>query len=117
MKPGGTSRQSICFKDSSGNPKYIHPDNILMIRSFDHWIYASVEFKKSIYEVCRHCSLGDILLVLEDEDFKQVNKFYILNTRRLTSISEADKSVTFDMNITINLEHKILKSAIKAFVK
>jgi DNA-binding LytR/AlgR family response regulator len=117
---GTTANEYIRFEERKELYTWVHTDDILFVKSADHYVKSLVQCGKQKKWMSRHCTLKELLVVLPADDFIRLNKFYLLNRNHFSHIDEAEKILYFKDGFSAPVPHRIspfLRRLLKAPVR
>lgn len=86
---------------------WVHPDQIMFVKSADHYISAFVQNGSERKWVTRHSTLKELLASLTKGNFIRLNRFYVVNKKHFAHI-DFHKKILFLMGGTsIPIIHRI----------
>ena len=83
------------------------PDEILFIKSADHYVKTLLLHNSVKTWAIRHSTLKELFLLLEGDHFIRLNKFYVINKRWVSYIEETEKIIYLQDGFPIYCEHSI----------
>lgn len=88
---------------------WVSPEEVIFIKSADHYVKTLIAFENNRRWTTRHCTLKEIFLELARDQFIRLNKFYIINKDHVSHIDEPAKIIYLDDGFPIIYEHRISK--------
>ncbi|HWH63534.1 MAG TPA: LytTR family transcriptional regulator DNA-binding domain-containing protein, partial [Ginsengibacter sp.] len=102
-----TQIEFIRFEERKEKYIWAPPDEICFVKSADHYVKSLIKCGKEKKWMSRHCTLKELLLLLPDDNFIRLNKFYLLNKDHFSHIDENEKLLYFKDNFSISIPHRI----------
>lgn len=107
-----TSSAPIRFEAEKKTYLWIQPEHILFIKSADHYVKALVQHGTQKRWTMRHCTIKDLLAVLNYNQFIRLNKFYMINRRHFSHMDESSKVLFLNDGFSIPVSHSISRFVI-----
>jgi DNA-binding LytR/AlgR family response regulator len=107
FKVAGTGTELIRFEEKKGIYIWVQPEQILFVKSDDHYVKSLIQHGPQKKWMSRHCTIKELLGTLSHGDFIRLNKFYLLNRNRFTHINENEKTLYVDNDFSIPVPHRI----------
>ena len=102
-----TQIEFIRFEERKEKYIWAPPDEICFVKSADHYVKSLIKCGKEKKWMSRHCTLKELLLLLPDDNFIRLNKFYLLNKDHFSHIDENEKLLYIKDNFSISIPHLI----------
>jgi DNA-binding LytR/AlgR family response regulator len=96
----------IRFEEKKDVYLWVQPEDILFVKSADHYIKSLLKHGSQKKWATRHCTIKDILAILTG-NFVRLNKFYLLNCNHFLCINENEKKLYLDDGFSIPIQHRI----------
>lgn len=107
----------IRFEEKKEQFIWAHPDEIIFVKSADHYVKALISCGKQKKWMSRHCTIKDLLASLPSGNFIRLNKFYLLNRNHFLRFSETGKVLFFDGDFSVPVSHGISRYILDLFKK
>lgn len=114
FKAENTTIKLIRFAEKKECFIWVQPEEILFVKSADHYVKALIQFGQDKRWMIRHSTLKDLLSLLTHPQFIQVNKFYIVNRKELSHIDEKGKILYLQDGFPIAVDHRIAKYMVRS---
>jgi hypothetical protein len=105
--------EGIQFIEKGKGQIYIKPENILMLTTMEHWVYTHVLRNNQIIKVERHCSLSEILNIINNSYIKRMGKFCAVNFSYQPTYLKNVPAFEFLGKFTLTLDHPIPMAELK----
>ncbi len=86
---------------------WAHPDEIIFVKSADHYVKSLIILGTKKIWVSRHSTIKKLLSTLPSYNFIRLNKFYLLNLAYFSHIDEIKKLLYFTDNFSVPIPHRI----------
>jgi DNA-binding LytR/AlgR family response regulator len=106
-KVAKASIELIRFEEKRDVYIWVQPEDILFVKSADHYVKSLIQHGTQKKWTIRHCTIKDLLAILTDGDFVRLNKFYILNRNYFSSINKNEKTLYLDGDFSVPVPHRI----------
>ncbi len=108
-KAGESNSKTLLIRFEQKKEQYIwaQPDEIIFVKSADHYVKSLVMLKAKKAWVSRHSTIKKLLSVLPPYNFIRLNKFYLLNLTHFSHIDERKKLLYFTDNFSVPIPHRI----------
>jgi DNA-binding LytR/AlgR family response regulator len=110
---GVANSQPIRFEAERKTYVWIHPEHILFIKSADHYVKALVQHANQKKWTMRHCTIKDLIAVLNYNQFIRLNKFYMINRAYFSHMDETGKMLILNDGFSIPVCHNISRFVIR----
>jgi DNA-binding LytR/AlgR family response regulator len=100
-------RELIRFEEKKESYKWAHPDEILFVKSADHYVKSLISCGMRKKWMIRHCTLKELFVALPPGNFIRLNKFYLINCSHFLRINENEKMLYLDDDYSIPVPHRI----------
>lgn len=97
----------IRFEEKKDRHIWAHPDEIIFVKSADHYVKSLIKCGKEKKWMTRHSTLKELLDILPEDNFIRLNKFYVLNLNYFSYINENEKIIYFKEDFSIPVPHRI----------
>jgi len=97
----------IRFEEKKEVYIWVQPEEILFVKSADHYVKSLIQHGTQKKWTIRHCTIKDLLNLLSYGRFVRLNKFYILNLNHFSYIDENKKMLYLDDGFSIPISHRI----------
>jgi DNA-binding LytR/AlgR family response regulator len=104
------------FEDKNKSYLWVCPDQILFIKSADHYVKSLVLYETQATWTIRHSTIKDLMFMLPRDSFIRLNKFYALNRRHFSYYDEVKKLLYFKDGYSIPISHRISRFVIDALI-
>lgn len=98
---------SFRFQHKKDRFIWVPSDDILFVKSADHYVKSLVKFFNEKKWMSRHCTLKDLFTLLPRENFIRLNRFYLLNRNYFSHFDEKEQIIYLVDNISIPVPHRI----------
>jgi DNA-binding LytR/AlgR family response regulator len=123
--PGTTNTSSIIganeglirFEEKKGVFIWVQPEEILFVKSADHYVKSLINHRKQKKWVTRHCTLKELLAKLRTANFIRLNKFYLLNHNHFSRINEKEKLLYLNDDFSVPVPHRISRYVLNLLIK
>ena len=92
---------------------WVHHDQIMFVKSADHYVNALVQNGLDRKWIMRHSTLKDFLVLLTTSNFIRLNRFYIVNRKHFSHIDFQNKLLYLLDGSSIPVTHRISSFLIK----
>ena len=97
----------IRFEEKKEIYTWVQPEEILFVKSADHYVKSLIQHGTQKKWMIRHCTIKDILTILTYGHFVRLNKFYVINRNHFSYIDENEKTLYFNDGFSIPISHRI----------
>lgn len=97
----------IRFASIKENYIWVQQEEILFIKSADHYVKTLVQHQNIKKWVIRHSTIKDIFLLLNRNNFIRLNKFYVVNKNQVSHISDCAKIIYLKDGFPISMSHRV----------
>jgi DNA-binding LytR/AlgR family response regulator len=97
----------IRFEEKKESYIWAHPDEIIFVKSADHYVKSLINRGKQKKWMIRHCTLKELFVVLPPGNFMRLNKFYLINRNHFLRINENEKLLYLNDDFSIPVPHRI----------
>jgi DNA-binding LytR/AlgR family response regulator len=101
--------QLIRFTDRKESFAWVRPENILFVKSADHYVKALVSLEGEKKWMIRHSTLKGLLSLLTGTHFIRLNKFYVINRNEFSHMDEKGKMLYLTDGFSIAVSHRVAK--------
>lgn len=102
-----TITEFIRFEEKKEKYIWAHPDEIMFVKSADHYVKSLINCGRQKKWMIRHCTLKELLVVLPPGNFMRLNKFYLINCNHFLRINKNEKLLYLDDGYSIPVPHRI----------
>lgn len=102
-----TTTEFIRIQEKKEKYIWAHPDEIMFVKSADHYVKSLINCGRQKKWMIRHCTLKELLVVLPPGNFMRLNKFYLINCHHFLHINENEKVLYLDDGYSIPVPHRI----------
>ena len=95
------------LRTPKGEVVFVAAENVLLAKSFDHWVKVLVKDGKKFVWFESHITLHDFLLLKAAAHLERRSKFYAVNKSRVTLYVRKNRTLVFDHVFTVELEHEL----------
>ena len=97
----------IRFEEKKEIYTWVQPEEILFVKSADHYVKSLIQTGTQKKWMIRHCTIKDLLTILSFSHFVRLNKFYMINRNHFSYIDENEKILYLDDGFSIPISHRI----------
>jgi DNA-binding LytR/AlgR family response regulator len=97
----------IRFEEKKEIYAWARPEEILFVKSADHYVKSLIQHGTQKKWMTRHCTIKDLLTILTYGHFVRLNKFYMINRNHFSHIDENEKILYLDDGFSIPISHRI----------
>lgn len=97
----------IRFEEKRESYIWATPDQVLFVKSADHFVMALIQCNDQKKWAIRHSTLKEMHAILHYSQFIRLNRFYLLNRNHFLYINEKDKLLYLDDDFCIPVPHRI----------
>jgi DNA-binding LytR/AlgR family response regulator len=97
----------IWFEEKKESFFQADPDEILFVKSADHYVKALIRSNQMNKWMTRHCTLKEMHGMLPKDQFIRMNRFYIVNRKHFSHINEDEKKLYLIDGVFISIPHRI----------
>jgi DNA-binding LytR/AlgR family response regulator len=97
----------IRFEEKKDRYIWANPDEIIFVKSADHYVKSLIKCGREKKWMTRHSTLKELLDILPEDNFIRLNKFYVLNLNYFSYINENEKIIYFKEDFSIPVPHRI----------
>lgn len=97
----------IRFEEKKDQYFWAHPDEIIFVKSADHYVKSLIKCGNKKIWMIRHCTLKELLAQLPASQFIRLNKFYLLNRLHFSHIKQQEKILFVSDNFPVPVPHRI----------
>jgi DNA-binding LytR/AlgR family response regulator len=97
----------IRFEEKKEIYTWVQPEEILFVKSADHYVKSLIQHGTQKKWMIRHCTIKDLLTKLTWGHFVRLNKFYMINRNHFSYIDENEKILYLDDGFAIPISHRI----------
>jgi len=101
------TRGLIRFEEKREVYIWVQPEDILFVKSADHYVKSLIKQGSEKKWVTRHCTIKDMLTLSTNDHFIRLNRFYMLNLNHFLRINENEKTLYLDDDFSIPVPHRI----------
>ena len=101
----GKAIELIRFEEKKECYIWVHPDEIIFVKSADHYVKSLINCGKQKKWMIRHCTLKELFFALTPGNFIRLNKFYLINRNHFSGINE--KTLYLNDDFSIPVPHRI----------
>lgn len=95
------------FEERRGIYVWVQPEEILFIKTADHYVKSLIQHDRQKKWMIRHCTMKDLLAILTYGHFIRLNKFYVINRKRFSYIDKHKKTLYLDDGFSIPISHRV----------
>ena len=95
------------FEERRGVYLWVKPEDILFVKSADHYVKSVVQHGSQKKWAIRHGTLKGLLSILTHDHFVRLNKFYMLNLNHFLRTNENQNRIYFDEEFFVAVPHRI----------
>jgi len=111
-KVGKAGIELIRFEEKKDVYIWVQPEDILFIKSADHYVKSLIQSGTQKKWTIRHCTIKDMVTILTCGHFIRLNKFYVLNCDHFSCINENERILYLDDDFSIPVPHRISRYVI-----
>ncbi len=97
----------IRFEEKKEIFTWVQPEEILFVKSADHYVKSLIQHGTQKKWMIRHCTIKDLLTILTYDRFVRLNKFYMINRNHFSYIDENEKILYLNDGFSIPIPHRI----------
>lgn len=97
----------IRFEEKRESYIWAHPDEIIFVKSADHYVKSLINYGRQKKWMLRHCTLKELFIALPADNFIRLNKFYLINRNHFLRINENEKMLYLADEYSIPVPHRI----------
>lgn len=97
----------IRFEEKKERYIWTSPDEIIFVKSADHYVKSLITQKTKKIWVSRHSTIKNLISILPSYNFIRLNKFYLLNLNYFSHLDERKKLLYFTDNFSVSIPHRI----------
>jgi DNA-binding LytR/AlgR family response regulator len=97
----------IRFEEKKESYIWAHPDEIIFVKSADHYVKSLISRGRQKKWMIRHCTLKELFVALPPANFMRLNKFYLINRNHFLRINENEKMLYLADEYSIPVPHRI----------
>jgi DNA-binding LytR/AlgR family response regulator len=102
-----TGEELIRFEEKRGVYIWVKPEDILFVKTADHYVKTLIQQGNQKKWAIRHGTLKDLLTLLTHDHFVRLNKFYLLNPKHFLRSSENQRGIYLQDDFFIAVPHRI----------
>jgi DNA-binding LytR/AlgR family response regulator len=107
-KNSGTENTGkIHLRKQRGEIVLVEEKDVLLAKSLDHWVHVLVKRGKKYEWLYDHKTLGHFLDHLPGRKLTRCRRFYGVNKARVTQYISKTRTLEFDNEFTVQLEHPL----------
>jgi hypothetical protein len=99
--------EMLRFEEKRGVYLWVKPEDILFVKSADHYVKSVVQHGNQKKWAIRHGTLKGLLSTLTHDHFVRLNKFYMLNLNHFLRTNENQNRIYFDEEFFVAVPHRI----------
>ena len=115
VKLTGAEIKLIRFEEKKESYIWVQPEEILFVKSADHYVKSLIQHGPQKKWMTRHSTLKDLLILLTNSDFIRLNKFYVINKKYLSRIDKNKGILYLKDGFSIFISHRISSYIIGIF--
>ena len=104
---GNSKTVLIRFEQKKEKYLWACPDEIIFVKSADHYVRSLIINETKKIWVSRHSTIKKLLSILPSQHFIRLNKFYLLNLNYFSHLDESKKLIYFTDNFSVPIPHRI----------
>ena len=97
----------IRFEETKGLYAWVTPDDIVFVKSADHYVRSLIQHGAQKKWMVRHTGIKELLTILTGPNFVRLNKFYLLNRNYFQHYNEDKKTLYLDGSFPVSIPHRI----------
>ncbi len=111
------STELIRFEEKKERYFWTQPEEIIFVKSADHYVKSLINCGRQKKWMIRHCTLKELFVALSSANFIRLNKFYLINRNHFSHINENEKTLYLDDDTSIPVPHRISRYVIDSLKK
>ena len=114
---GEERTELIRFEEKKERYVWTHPEEIIFVKSADHYVKSLINCGRQKKWMIRHCTLKELFVALSSANFIRLNKFYLINRKHFSHINENEKTLYLADDTCIPVPHRISRYVIDSLKK
>ncbi len=102
-----SNEELIRFEEKKEQYIWTKPEEIIFVKSADHYVKSLVKYGAEKKWVSRHSTLKDLFVLLPQDIFIRLNRFYLLNRNYFSHFNENGKKLYLTDDFCIPIPHRI----------
>jgi DNA-binding LytR/AlgR family response regulator len=107
LKIAESGDRLIRFEDKKESYLWVQSEAIVFVKSADHYVKSLIQHQHQKKWALRHCTIKDLLPLLNDDYFIRLNRFYIINRYYFSHVDEKTRKLFFKDGFCIDIPHGI----------
>jgi DNA-binding LytR/AlgR family response regulator len=107
IKVPTTGEELIRFEEKRGVYIWAKPEDILFVKTADHYVKTLIQHGNQKKWAIRHGTLKDLLAMLTHDHFVRLNKFYMVNLNHFLRSNENQKGIYLQDDFFVAVPHRI----------
>jgi DNA-binding LytR/AlgR family response regulator len=107
LKVPTTGDELIRFEEKRGIYIWVKPEDILFVKTADHYVKTLIKQGQQKKWAIRHGTLKDLLTLLPHDHFIRLNKFYMLNLNHFIRSNENHRGIYLQDDFFVAVPHRI----------
>ncbi len=107
VQAANSDEELIRFEEKKERYVWTRPEEIIFVKSADHYVKSLIKCGGEKKWVTRHSTLKDLLVLLPQDIFIRLNRFYLLNRNYFSHFNENEKKLYLIDDFCIPISHRI----------